>query len=196
VEHQTHRVRSAGAFAQMQETFAQYWADAYHFEEFDHQNERHRSRLRRALAFGDRGFAAHAATADIEPKDYQKPVLDELTRTRELGRHRNLLVAATGTGKTVMAALDHRALREAGRVDTLLYIAHRREILDQARSMFRNALQQPGFGELLYQGERPEIGRHVFASIDSLGPSAAIDPAAFDHVVLDEAHHSPAVTWE
>jgi HKD family nuclease len=69
-------------FAQMQETFAQYWADAYHFEEFDHQNERHRSRLRRALAFGDRGFAAHAATADIEPKDYQKPVLDELTRAR------------------------------------------------------------------------------------------------------------------
>jgi superfamily II DNA or RNA helicase len=95
-----------------------------------------------------------------------------------------------------MAALDHRALREAGRVDTLLYTAHRREILDQARSMFRNALQQPGFGELLYHGERPAIGRHVFASIDSLGPSAAIDPAAFDHVVVDEAHHSPAVTWE
>src|SRR6185436_4749076 len=101
-------------FAQMNETFAQYWADAYHFEQFDHKNDRHRSRLRRALAFGDSGFAPTAAMVDIEPKDYQKPVLDELTKARELGRHRNLLVAATGTGKTVMAALDYSALREAG----------------------------------------------------------------------------------
>jgi superfamily II DNA or RNA helicase len=49
-----------------------------------------------------------------------------------------------------MAAIDYRALRHAGSVDTLLYVAHRREILDQARRMFRNALQMPGFGELLY----------------------------------------------
>lgn len=183
-------------FAQMQETFEQYWADAYHFEQFDYKDDGHRSRLRRALAVGDRGFAVNAGTVDIEPKDYQKPILDELTRARELGRHRNLVVAATGTGKTIMAALDYRALREAASVDTLLYVAHRREILDQARGMFRNALHQPGFGELLCQGERPAIGRHVFASIDSLGSNSAIDPAAFDHVVLDEAHHSAANTWE
>ena len=52
------------------------------------------------------------------------------------------------------------------------------------------------FGELLCQGERPAIQRHVFASIDSLGESAAIDPAAFEHVILDEAHHAAANSWE
>ena len=106
------------------------------------------------------------------------------------------MVAATGTGKTVMAAIDYRSLRQAGRVETLLYVAHRREILEQARRIFRHVLQMRDFGELLYQGERPAIQRHVFASIDSLGDGAAIDPAAFDHVILDEAHHAAANSWE
>ena len=155
-------------------------------------------------ACGSRGRSSPDARNDssedllveIEPRDFQKPVLEELTAARELGRHRNLMVAATGTGKTVMAALDYRALRQAGRVETLLYVAHRREILDQARRIFRHVLQMRDFGELLYQGERPAIQRHVFASIDSLGDGAAIDPAAFDHVILDEAHHAAASSWE
>jgi hypothetical protein len=84
-------------FAQMQETFEQYWADAYHFEQYDHSDDHHRSRLRRALSSGEHELAAAGALVDIEPKDYQKPVLEELARVRALGRHRNLLVAATGT---------------------------------------------------------------------------------------------------
>ena len=112
-----------------------------------------------------------------------------------LGRHRNLIVAATGTGKTVMAALDYASLRADGRVDSLLFVAHRREILEQARQVFRSALQIRDFGELLHQYEKPSIGRHVFASIDSLGEGGPINPTMFDMVILDEAHHSGAKTW-
>ena len=153
-------------------------------------------RLTRALSPDTRDDSGEDLLVEIEPRDFQKPVLEELTAARRARTAPNLLVAATGTGKTVMAALDYRALRQAGRVETLLYVAHRREILDQARRIFRHVLQMRDFGEFLYQGERPAIQRHVFASIDSLHEGAAIDPAAFDHVVLDEAHHVPADSWE
>ena len=182
--------------AQMQETFDQYWADAHQFERYAPGNDAQRVRLTRALSPDARYDSSEDLLFEIEPRDFQKPVLEELTAARELGRHRNLMVAATGTGKTVMAALDYRSLRQAGRVETLLYVAHRREILEQARRIFRNVLQMRDFGELLYHGERPAIQRHVFASIDSLGDGSAIDPGAFDHVILDEAHHAAADSWE
>ena len=180
--------------AQMSETFGQYWADLSLFEPFDGRLEPHRKRLARALAQADRDPGLQALL-ELEPKSFQKPVLEELTAARALGRHRNLLVAATGTGKTVMAALDYAGLREAGGIDTLLFVAHRREILEQARLIYRAALQSSDFGELLFQGYQPTIGRHVFASIDSLRDDH-LDPKAFDMVVIDEAHHSPAFKWE
>ena len=127
--------------AQMQETFDQYWADAHQFEQYDHRNEAAASRLRGALLAGLRDEPNDGLLVEVEPKDFQKPVLEELETARTLGRHRNLIVAATGTGKTVMAAMDYRALREGEKVDTLLYVAHRREILEQARRMFRNVLR-------------------------------------------------------
>lgn len=180
--------------SQMKETFDQYWADQALFERFDGHLEPHRKRLARALAQADRDPGLQALI-ELEAKSFQKPVLEELTAARALGRRRNLLVAATGTGKTVMAALDYVALREAGKVDSLLFVAHRREILEQARLLYQAALQSSDFGELLVQGQRPTIGRHVFASIDSLKDDR-LDPKSFDIVVLDEAHHSPAFKWE
>jgi superfamily II DNA or RNA helicase/HKD family nuclease len=179
--------------AQMSETFDQYWADLALFEPFDGRLEPHRKRLAHALAQADRDPGLQAIL-ELEPKSFQKPVLEELTAARALGRHRNLLVAATGTGKTVMAALDYVGLREAG-VDSLLFVAHRREILEQARLLYRAALQSSDFGELFFQGQSPTIGRHVFASIDSLKEDR-LDPKSFDMVVIDEAHHSPAFKWE
>ncbi len=190
------RSEQPALYAQIEETFAQYWSDRHLFERFDPGQPPARDRLHKALAKA-RGTAitAPGSLVEIEPKDFQKPVLEELAAARAHGRHRNLLVAATGTGKTVMAALDYRALREANVVDSLLYVAHRREILEQARHVFRNVLQVASFGELLFQGERPSVGRHVFASIDSLD-GGAVDPRAFSHVILDEAHHAAAKTWD
>ncbi len=186
--------------AQMVETFAQYWSDPYQFEQFRPGEPEQRTRLIRALSPERRLMSVDGPLFELEAKDYQRPILDELATARAHGRHRNLLVAATGTGKTVMAALDYRRLRTPGAFDKLLFVAHRREILEQARAVFRNALGLRDFGELLCDGERPAIGHHVFASIDSLSDNGravanGLELASFHLVIIDEAHHSPAASW-
>jgi superfamily II DNA or RNA helicase/HKD family nuclease len=181
---------------QFRETFEQYWDDARSFEAFDLREPAQRARLARALSPVSRDDGDSGVLIELEPKAYQKPILEELAAARRLGRHRNLIVAATGTGKTVMAALDYTALRAEGRVDSLLFVAHRREILEQSRSVFRAALQLRDFGEMLHQFEKPTVGRHVFASIDSLGAGASVDPTRFDMVIFDEVHHAGADTWD
>ena len=87
------------------------------------------------------------------------------------------MVAATGTGKTVVAALDWTPCRcperSAVTRPALLFVAHRQEILQQSLATFRQVLRDGSFGELLVDGERPSQWRHVFASVQSL----AMDPA-------------------
>lgn len=185
-------------FAQMAETFEQYWGDRHQFEPFHPGEPRHTARLWRALSAEGRGAGAVLSMYEIEAKDFQKPILEELQEARALGRNRNLLVAATGTGKTIMAALDYRNLRRSGEVDSLLYVAHRKEILEKARHDFRQVLQETSFGELWVDGERPQIGRHVFASIQTLtlADGGALDAQRFDHVIIDEAHHTAAQSWD
>ncbi len=135
---------------------------------------------------------------DLTPRPHQQGMLEDLEAERAVhGRTRNLVVAATGTGKTVLAALDYRALRAANRVDSLLFVAHRKEILEQSRSTFRHALREGGFGELWVDGAKPREGKHVFASIQSLAAAGrgSLDPAAFDMVIVDEFHHAAAPTY-
>lgn len=110
-------------------------------------------------------------------------------------RHRNLVVAATGTGKTVIAALDYKELvNRAKRPLRLLFVAHREQILNQSRATFRAALKDPSFGEILGGGHSPRDGRHLFALIQSLRRKdvEAIDPERFDVVIVDEFHHAEA----
>ncbi|HTE84549.1 MAG TPA: DEAD/DEAH box helicase family protein, partial [Dehalococcoidia bacterium] len=91
----------------------------------------------------------------------------EVERKRH-GRWRNLIVAATGTGKTVVSAFDYKRVSEEWGGASLLFVAHRQEILRQSRTLFRNVLRDGNFGELMVAGERPRDARHVFASIQSL----------------------------
>jgi superfamily II DNA or RNA helicase len=104
---------------------------------------------------------------------------------------------ATGTGKTVVAGLDYRRLRDAGTVDSLLFVAHRDEILSQSMAMFRHIMRDGSFGERFVGGERPAEWRHVFASIQSLARlDLERDLAAdrFDMVIVDEFHHASPET--
>ena len=77
-------------------------------------------------------------------------MLEALATEREAhNRHRNLLVAATGTGKTVVAALDYRRLADQqGRRPSLLFVAHRREILAQSMRTYREVMADGTFGEM------------------------------------------------
>jgi superfamily II DNA or RNA helicase len=124
-------------------------------------------------------------------------MLEQIELSRARGHHRSLLVSATGTGKTVMAALDYQRLRQRLPRARLLFVAHREEILTQSRATFAHALRDAGFGELWVGGRRPEEYDHVFASIQSLNASGvdAIPPDHFDVVIVDEFHHAAAASY-
>lgn len=135
----------------------------------------------------------------LRARPYQEAVLDRLATERELhDRHRNLVVAATGSGKTVIAALDYRRLcAAAGRRLRLLFVAHRKEILQQSLHTFCHAMSDGDFGELWADGERPHRKDHVFASIQSLARAdlTQLSPEHFDVVIVDEFHHGAATTY-
>ena len=134
---------------------------------------------------------------ELRPEPFQERLLEEIALARQLGHHRNLLVSATGTGKTVMAALDYARLREELPRARLLFVAHREEILSQAQATFRHALRDHSFGEKWVGRDRPRRFEHVFASIQSLNASglANLDATHFDVVIVDEFHHAAARTY-
>jgi superfamily II DNA or RNA helicase len=179
-------------------TFEGYWDDPS-FEEYD--PERDAARFDQSIIEA-RGSApatpSELSPLHVRPYPFQREVLDQLQAERELhGRNRSLVVMATGTGKTVVAALDYERLHRAGTVDTLLFVAHRREILDQSRRTFRNVMRDGSFGEQYVGGEIPTEWRQVFASIQSL---AQLDlhrlaPGHFSMVIVDEFHHAEAATY-
>lgn len=183
-------------------TFESYWANR-EFEPYQPSADGERLRAALDVAAGGRqrdGLTVTLSGLEVHPKPFQAEMLEELDAERTLhDRHRNLIVAATGTGKTVVAALDYRRLvRERhGRDLTLLFVAHRKEILTQAQRMYQEVLTEPTFGELLVGGDQPTRWRHVFASIQSLsaGRLATIEPDHFDVVVIDEFHHAEAASY-
>jgi superfamily II DNA or RNA helicase/HKD family nuclease len=136
---------------------------------------------------------------DVEPRIHQVKMLEDLSFEREiLGHHKNLVVAATGTGKTVLAALDYVGLeKQLGRKPKLLFVAHRKEILNQAMSTYRAVLKDKDFGEPYVGGAIPGHWQHVFASVQSLTSRdiKTFAKEAFDIVVIDEFHHATAETY-
>ncbi|WP_029433141.1 DUF3427 domain-containing protein [Blastococcus sp. URHD0036] len=191
-------VEQAHLLATFEETFASYWADPS-FETY--QPARDGDRLRQALNAekgGPSDLPIEITALDVRPFGYQQEILDKLDAERRVhDRWRNLVVMATGTGKTVVSALDYRRLRAADSVDTVLFIAHREELLAQSLSTFRHVLRQGDFGELFVGGQRPREWTHVFASVQSLSHLSLdeLDPRRFDLVVVDEFHHAEAATY-
>ena len=122
-------------------------------------------------------------------------MLEELAAERSRGHNRNLIVAATGTGKTWVSAFDYKRLREQG-LERLLFVAHRDEILRQSQLVFQLVTKDPSFGQRYIGGERPGSFDHVFASIQSLHRIVDdIDPNTWDVVIVDEFHHAEAATY-
>jgi superfamily II DNA or RNA helicase/HKD family nuclease len=195
------RVATPTLLDKFRATFDTYWNDSS-FESYD--PDRDRDRLDDALAEAS-GRTTHdrvtisLAGLEVRPYAYQQEMLEAIAAERSVhDRHRNLVVAATGTGKTVIAALDYRNLC-AHRHDqpSLLFVAHRREILEQSLRTYREVLADASFGELYVGGARPERWRHVFASVQSLN-AYGIESIPADHfeiVVIDEFHHAEAASY-
>ncbi len=189
-------VENASLLKRFRATFDTYWEDPQ-FEAYS--PERDTARFDKALAQARGGQGPTPLLSfEVRPYPFQTEILDKLRAERERhGRHRNLVVAATGTGKTIVAAFDYRRLAQDGPLPRLLFVAHRKEILTQSRDVFRAILRDGSFGELYVDGQRPGEGRHVFASVQSLSrvPLDRIPPDSFDVVIVDEFHHAEAPTY-
>ena len=137
---------------------------------------------------------------DVNPYSYQQEILDNLKAEREIrGNYRNLVVAATGTGKTVISALDYRNFRLNNNRSRLLFVAHREEILKQSQQTFQGVLKDPNFGELFVGNNKPEKLDYLFCSIQTLNSRnfcESLDPEYFDYIVVDEFHHACAETYQ
>ncbi|WP_407345314.1 DUF3427 domain-containing protein [Pengzhenrongella phosphoraccumulans] len=174
--------------------FESYWSSGdfvpYTAEEFEAEQLR--------VGRTDTGPRIMLSPLEVRPHPFQSRLLELLEVSRELGHHRNLLVSATGTGKTVMAALDYAALRDQIGRSRLLFIAHREEILDQSIATFRHTLRETQFGEKWVGRARPRGFEHVFASIQSLSANGltSLDPSHFDVVIVDEFHHAAAASYK
>ncbi len=196
------RIATPTLMAKFIATFDSYWNDAT-FETYDPDRDRDRLDDALAEASGLRGVGGPIISLsglEVRAYPYQAEMLESLAVERNVhDRHRNLIVAATGTGKTVIAALDYRSLCEPEQQDrpSLLFVAHRQEILSQSMRTYREVLGDAGFGELYVGGSRPERWKHVFASVQSLYSYGVANlPAdAYEIVVIDEFHHAEAVTY-
>lgn len=179
-------------------TFETYWQD----DEFERFSEHTSHRLRSAIQAersSSSGFTGNI-NFDLRPFPFQEEILDVLAAEREVQKkNRHLVVAATGTGKTMIAAFDYaRVARQLSRKPTLLFIAHRKEILGQALGTFRGVLRDQNFGDLLVDGSVPEQDTHVFCSIQSYNSRNLVAEAAdkYDYVVVDEFHHAAAPSYQ
>lgn len=181
-------------------TFEYYWND----REFERYEEGQKERLLRALKAEKYVTTEQNGmyTMDIMPYGYQQEILDCLEAERNIRGHmRNLVVAATGTGKTVISALDYRRFRRQnpGKACRLLFVAHREEILRQSLYTFRAVLKDANFGEMFVGNERPESMDNLFVSIqtfNSQGLAEKTSPDFFDYIVVDEFHHAAAPSYQ
>ena len=181
-------------------TFESYWNDPSFEEYLPHRDgEKLAAALSGSSEKGSPSNGLDAGLFSIRPLPHQDQILEALQSEREVhDRHRNLVIAATGTGKTVVAALDYARLFETlGDYPSILFVAHRREILDQSLQTYRAVLLDGEFGEQLYDGKKPSAWKHVFASVQSLSMETLreLSPEAFDVIVIDEFHHAEADTY-
>ena len=151
----------------------------------------------------------HVKTSEVVYQRYallphQKQILDKLRVEREdRGNHKNLIVAATGTGKTVISAFDYQNFVRTHSRARILFTAHREEILKQSLFTYRGVLQDANFGALWVGANKPEDEKeyeHLFVSISMFNSRfddffAKLPVDYYDYIVIDEAHHSQANSY-
>lgn len=124
----------------------------------------------------------------FQPRGAQIEALYALKNSRREGAEKGLVYAATGVGKTYLAAFDSREY------ERVLFVAHREEILQQAARSFQNVRHSDDYG--FFTGKEKTVGKSVvFASVGTLGRSAYLNNKYFpedyfDYVVIDEFHHA------
>lgn len=181
-----------------QKTFDSYW-QSDDFEVFD--DSVHKEKLIQSLNQGKSGKIAdlNLSFFDIKPFPFQSEILEILDVERTIhNRNRNLIVAATGTGKTVISAFDYKRFKNENKSARILFLAHRKEILTQSITTYRGILRDNNFGELWVDGLVPESYEFVFASVQTINNrlnEINLSPKYFDFIVIDECHHLTANSY-
>ena len=181
-------------------TFESYWNS----NEFEYYDEGQKERLARALK-SEKYFDSNndeLYTLDILPYSYQQEILDKLEAERTVrGYNHNLVVAATGTGKTVVSALDYKRFRKLNSKAPcrLLFVAHREEILKQSLYTFRAVLKDANFGEMFVGNYKPESIDNLFISIQTFNSQSFTEKTTadfYDYIIVDEFHHAAAPSYQ
>lgn len=180
-------------------TFESYWHDE-EFISLTKENTKNWEMLRHSLKKEVVTEEQVPYYFDIRPYHYQREILDELEAERVIhGRTKNLVVAATGVGKTVISAFDFQRFLRQHPNAKLLFIAHREEILKQSLMTFRMILKDANFGELFVGSYTPRSLDHLFMSIQSWN-SRQMDHKTtkqyYDFIIIDEFHHAAAPTYQ
>ncbi|MGL6105590.1 DUF3427 domain-containing protein, partial [Romboutsia sp.] len=183
-------------------TFESYFND----EEFKNYNqedeEKLKYELRKARGSNINNENEEIVSIDVRPYHYQQEILDSLEAEREvLGHNKNLIVAATGVGKTVISAFDYKnyVKKNKGQINRLLFIAHREDILVQSMRTFRTILRDRNFGGLYTGNYTPDNIEHVFMTIQTfnskkIGENTTKD--FYDFIIVDEFHHASATSYQ
>ena len=178
-------------------TFETYWED----REFEYYNlgkdrEKLHNALKQQSSFDRKGITTFF---DLNPFPFQDEILSKLESERIIhNRFKNLVVAATGTGKTVVSAFDYKRFKENNPRARLLFVAHRKEILEQAQETFQHVLKDSNFGELWLDGHEPINYEHLFASVQTLNnriKDISLSKDFFDFIIIDEVHHIAANSY-
>lgn len=132
----------------------------------------------------------------IEPNTMQQEALADIKKCRDAGARKALVISATGTGKTILAALS---VREA-RPQRVLFLVHREQILNKAIEEFRKVLDKEpadAFGKFVGQ-TREADKKYVFATVQTLSKEnnlRAIPKDHFDLIIIDEVHRAGAESY-
>jgi superfamily II DNA or RNA helicase/HKD family nuclease len=178
-------------------TFESYWNDD-EFVTFDPNSEDNRIELKKSLEY-QKEDNVPSIFFNLKPYSHQKEILEDLRIEREeYNSYKNLIVSATGTGKTMIAAFDFKDYVKSNDGKKLLFLAHRKEILQQSIDTFRGVLKDWNFGDLWVDGNEPSQLNHVFASVQTLNSKSRYKKLTadhFDYIVIDESHHSSANSY-
>ncbi|QIK71537.1 DEAD/DEAH box helicase [Propioniciclava coleopterorum] len=131
----------------------------------------------------------------IEPNQMQREALGTIQAVRTSGERRALVISATGTGKTMLSALDVRAAAPK----RLLFLVHREQIIDRTIQEYQRVIDAPAghFGKLTGSAKQWSA-QFLFATVQTMSRPDVLtrfDPDAFDYVIVDEAHRAASPTY-
>lgn len=183
-------------------TFESYFNDE-EFKTFTEEDEEKlKTELKKARVSELKNENNDIVNIDVRPYHYQQEILDTLSVERDvLGHNKNLVVAATGVGKTVISAFDYKNFKSQnkGKVNRLLFIAHREDILSQSLKTFRTILRDRNFGGLYSGNFTPNNIDHVFMTIQTFNSKKfdeCLDKEFYDFIIIDEFHHASAPSYQ